>query len=108
MAKLKFLLLTICLVMIVVTVRTSLQQNLFNVLPRMIHDPWTVATFVDFYFNIIIISCWVAYKENSMLRTLAWLVAFILLGSIATSFYVLLQIWKLNSNESLDHLWGRR
>jgi hypothetical protein len=107
MSKLKFILIVMCLSMIGVTIATSLKQSLFDVLPRMLHDPWTVATFVDFYFNIIIITSWVAYKEGSVLKTFAWFIAFVLLGSIATSFYVLLQIWKLEPGDTLNQLWGK-
>ena len=104
---LKISLSAMCLCMIYVTVATSLKQNLMGVLPRMIHDPWTLATFIDFYFNMLLLSGRMAYKEGSAGRALAWFVSFIALGSIATSFYVLVQVWKLRPGDRIEKLWVR-
>ena len=107
MGKLKLLCIGICLSMIVVTIQTSLKQNIMDVLPRMLHDPWTVATFIDFYFNILLISAWMLYKENHWARAFMWFVGFVLLGSIATSFYLLVQIWKMKPADSIEKLLVR-
>jgi len=104
---LKFLCLFIGASMIAVTVVTSLKQNMMDVLPRMIHDPWTLATFIDFYFNILIISAWMAYKENHAGRAFLWFAGFVLLGSIATSFYVLMQLLKLKPGQSPEKILVR-
>ena len=95
------------LAMIAVTVKTSLQVNLLDVLPGMVHDPWTRATFIDFYFNILIIWSWVVYKENHMARSLLWLAAFIALGSIATSFYVFLQLHRWDPDQPFETVFLR-
>jgi hypothetical protein len=94
--------------MLGVTIFTSLKVSLLDVLPRLIQDPWTAATLVDFYFNILILWSVVVYKENSMLRSLGWLVAFIALGSIATSAYVFIQLCQLKPGDSLTKLFVRR
>lgn len=96
---LKFFFATLSILMILVTIKTSLQVNLFHVLPGMLRDPWTVATFIDFYFNILIFFTWVVYKESSVWRSLVWLALFLGLGSIATAGYVFLQLSKLKSDE---------
>ncbi len=98
----------ICVSMTCVTVVTSLKSNLFVVLPIMIHDPWTLATLIDFYFNILIIWAWVVYRERRFAVSVAWLLAFIALGSIATSGYVLLQLFALKPVEGLDSLFLRK
>jgi len=105
--RLKVLCIVIFAAMLAVTIVTSMRQNLMDVLPRMIHDPWTVATFVDFYFNILLISAWMAYKENHAGRALGWFVSFVLLGSMATSIYVLVQIWKLKPGQSAEKILVR-
>src|SRR5262245_46344741 len=99
--------LAISVLMTAVTIYASLQQNLMTVLPRMIHDPWTAATFIDFYNNILLISAWMAYKENHAGKTIAWFVAFVLGGSITTSLYVFLQLNKLRPEDSLDRVLVR-
>jgi len=98
----------ICLSMIVVAVVTSLKSNLWEVGPSILSEPWNVATLIDFYFNILIISVWVVYKENNILKSILWIVAFVILGSIATSFYVLTQLFRLKPEESLSNLLLRR
>ncbi len=94
MARLKFLMVAICLTMIAVTVWASLKISLFDVLPDMLQQPWMKATLIDFYFNILIIWCYVLYTESQFWKSLLWLVAFVALGSIATSAYVFLQLSK--------------
>lgn len=99
---------SICIVMTGVTIYTSMQSNLFHVLPGMIRDPWTMATFIDFYFNIVIIFSWVAYREKHLWHALGWLFAFVALGSIATSFYIWRQLGKLQPGDSLANLLVRQ
>ncbi len=104
---LKIFFATISLTMIYVTLRTCLQVNLFHVLPAMVRDPWTMATFIDFYFNILIFTSWVIYKERRLPIAGLWFLAFIALGSIATSAYVLTQLFKLKSGDSLDKILAK-
>lgn len=90
----------ISLCMIAVTIITSLQSNLFAVWPVIAKEPWVIATLQDFYFNILIIFTWVAYKERKMIPCALWFLAFVFLGSIATAFYVFLQLCKLKPGEN--------
>lgn len=85
--------------MLLVTLKTSLQSNLFEVLPGMVRDPWTLATFIDFYFNVLLIFTWVAYKENNLWRSALWFCAFLALGSIATCAYAFWQLHRLKPGE---------
>ena len=96
---LKWLFALISLCMVVVTIVTSLQSNLFAMWPLLAKEPWMIATLQDFYFNIIIISTWMIYKEGKFLPSALWFVAFVLLGSIATSFYVFLQFCRLKPGQ---------
>lgn len=93
---LRVLFLGMSLAMIAVTVVTSMKSNLFVEWDHLGSQPWVVATLVDFYFNIAIISAWMIYKEAGFVRRMLWLAAFLILGSIATGFYVFLQLlrWK--------------
>ena len=95
------------LFMIIVTVQTSMQSSLFADWPRLAREPWMAATLKDFYNNILLLFVWVAYKERSVFMRLVWLVAFVLLGSIATSFYVFIQLWKLPADEPVENILFR-
>ena len=96
---------SLCLSMVYLVIVTSMQSDLFKV---SLAEPWFRTTLWDFYFNIAIISSWVIYKEPSPVRAVLWIIAFVLLGSIATSFYVLLQLWKLKSGEPFEKILLRR
>lgn len=104
----KAVLLFISFFMIGVAVWTSLQSNLWLEGPRLLREPWMAATLIDFYFNIFIISLWVVYRESSPLKSAAWVVSFVALGSISTAYYVFLQLYQLKPEESLDRLWVRK
>ena len=94
---LKILFAAMTLYMGYVAVTTSLESNLFEVWSDLAQIPWMVATLKDFYLNILIFTIWMFYKERRILIRLLWLLGFVCLGSIATSFYVLLQLMKLES-----------
>lgn len=82
--------------------KTSFENDMFESAPRMWHnEPWFRATIYDFYFNIAILSCWTWYKEKSKLTAVLWITGYVLLGSAATSFYVLRQLFLLKPGDSL-------
>ena len=101
MRYLKFLFLGMSMFMIYLATITSMQSDMFHLSPLVLNEPWFKTTLVDFYFNITIISAWVIYKEANFLRSLVWILLFILLGSIATAFYVFLQLSTLKEGEGL-------
>ena len=108
MSKLKFLFLGMSLAMVYLAIRTSMQSDMFHLSPIVLNEPWFKTTLVDFYFNITIISAWMIYKENNLLRSLWWIVSFILLGSIATAFYVFLQLNGLHQGQTIEDILCRR
>jgi len=87
---------------------TSIQSDMFHLSPVVLHEPWFTTTLVDFYDNIMIISFWVVYKENNWLKSVLWIAAFIILGSIATAFYVFLQLTKLTKGQTIEDVLCRR
>lgn len=101
MSKLKYLFLGMSLFMVYLAIRTSMQSDMFHLPSLVLNEPWFKTTVVDFYFNITIISSWVIYKENHWLKGIFWIAAFISLGSIATAFYVFLQLNKLRKGQRI-------
>ncbi len=88
-------------------VMTSLQSNLFKEWNALAQIPWLVATVKDFYVTQLPLSLWMFYKESHWLARVLWFVAFVALGSIATSFYLLLQVWKLNPEDPIEKILTR-
>ena len=108
MSKLKFFFLGMSLIMVYLAIRTSMQSDMFHLPTIVINEPWFKATLVDFYFNITIVSSWMFYKENNLFKGMLWLVAFIALGSIATAFYVFLQLNKMREGQTIEDVLCRR
>jgi hypothetical protein len=65
---------------------------------------WTIATFMDAYFGFLTFYVWVLYKEVRWLPRLAWFIAIMLLGNMAMSAYVLLQLVRLKPDESASRI----
>jgi len=108
MNRIKYLFLAMSVFMIYLVIRTSMQSDMFHLPSDVVNAPWFKTTLVDFYFNITIISAWVIYKENNWLRSVLWVVSFILLGSIATCLYVFLKLNGLREGKTIEDILCRR
>lgn len=104
----KFAALAMSVGMVVLVVWTSLQSDMFHLPEPVLKEPWFWTTLVDFYNNIAILSLWVAYKEANWVRALLWIIAFATLGSIATAFYVFVQLASLKDHEGFEAVLLRR
>jgi hypothetical protein len=56
---------------------------------------WTIAAFVDAYCGFLTFYVWVFYKEARWPRRIVWFAAIMILGNIAASAYVVLQLMRL-------------
>ena len=104
---LKFLFAAIFLWMTVLTIRTSLAVSLWSAWDSFAANPWAVATLYDAYFSFITFWVWVAHKENTLWSRLLWLVLILSLGNIAMSLYVLIQLFRLKPDQSVEALLRR-
>jgi hypothetical protein len=67
-----------------------------------LHGPdrcWTIATLMDAYFGFLTFYVWVFFKEPRWLARIAWFVGIMLLGNMAMSAYVLLQLARLRPDQ---------
>jgi hypothetical protein len=85
-------------------IATSIERNLFAEWSNLATIPWMTATLKDFYANMVIIALWMFYKENTSFARAAWLVFFVCLGSIATSAYVLVQLFRISAKDPVEKL----
>jgi hypothetical protein len=99
MSKKSALVLLFCCIllsMLLVTGWASTQQSVLQW--RGLEGPqrgWTIATLMDAYCGFVTFYVWVLYKEARWLPRLAWFVGIMLLGNMAMSAYVLLQVSRL-------------
>lgn len=80
-------------------ISTSLESNLFKEWNFLASIPWMKATLIDFYINTVVIFAWMSFRENKWTERILWLIGFVFLGSIATTLYVLIQLFKLEKDE---------
>ncbi len=99
---LKLLFAAIFVWMIVLTIRTSLAVSLWSAWDSFAANPWAVATLYDAYFGFITFWVWVAYKENTLWSRLLWLALILGLSNIAMSLYVLIQLFRLKPDQSVE------
>jgi len=96
--------------MIVVTSWATLRQPVWEWggLTQPPDNAWTIATMFDTYFGFITFYVWVAYKERGWAARIGWLIAILLLGNMAMSVYVLLQLRRLPAGEPMSTLLTAR
>jgi hypothetical protein len=80
-------------------ISTSIESNLFKEWDFLASIPWMKATLIDFYINTIVIFAWMSLREKKWTARILWLLGFVFLGSIATTLYVLIQLFKLEKDE---------
>lgn len=85
--------------MIAVTVRAGLAMNLWDAWADYAANPWAVATLYDAYFGFVTFYAWVFYKERSLAARLIWFLLIMGLGNIATSLYVLTQLFRMQPGD---------
>lgn len=104
---LKCLFAAIFLWMTVFTIRTSLAVSLWSAWDSFGANPWAVATLYDAYCGFITFWVWVAYKERTLASRILWLLLILGLGNIATSLYVLIQLFRLKPGQPVEALLTR-
>lgn len=92
--------------MVAMTTRTSLQVPVWQA--SFTGNPWAWATLYDAYFGFITFFCWVAWRERSLAAKIVWFIAIMLLGNIAMSLYVLIQLFTMKPDDSISALFHQK
>lgn len=93
--------LCVLVTMLSVTGWASSLMPFWNTPQSVVLHPWFIATLFDTYFGFLTFWLWLAYRENSWIARVAWLIAILALGNIAMSIYVLGVVWRLPSTASM-------
>jgi hypothetical protein len=94
--------------MVVMTIRTSLKTSLWSAMPAFAASPWSMATLYDAYFGFITFFCWLAWRERSIAPKIVWFVLIMVLGNIAMSAYVLIQLFTLKKDQGVGALFQQK
>lgn len=93
------------LFMVYIVVSTSVESSLFKEWDFLGSIPWMRATLWDFYANILVIFLWVCFREKSLPVKIIWAIVFFCLGSIGSIGYLLIQLFALKPNDSLNRIF---
>lgn len=94
--------------MLAVTTWASLDKNVFEGFKLLWAEPWGVATLADAYFGFLTFYAWVFYREPSLSARIGWFVTIMILGNIGMSFYILLALYRLGPDATIEDLLLRR
>jgi len=94
--------------MLSVIITASIDQNIFEAVGTMWPNWWFKVTLADAYFGFLTFFVWVAYKELRLWRKLVWFASIMLLGNVAISAYMLLELFKLQEQDTFETLLTRR
>ena len=90
--------------MLCATSWASYQCALWKTPQALVTHPWFIATLFDCYFGFLTFYIWLAYKETGWLARIVWLVGILLLGNIAMSSYMLITLFRLPANATLEQV----
>ncbi len=69
--------------------------------------PWGRLTLLDLYLGFVLFSGWIVFREQSILRSMAWILALMILGNWMAMIYVLVAFARAQG--SWTRFWmGRR
>lgn len=77
------------------TIRATLERSILDN-AHLMSDAWFQVTLLDAYLGFAIFYFWVAWKEQTLVSRILWFMLIMVFGNMATTFYVLLQLWKLD------------
>ncbi len=82
----------IFVLMVAVTVWASLEESVAAGFFHVIQFRWGWATLADAYCGFLTFYAWVLTREKTLVSRAAWFAAILILGNLAMSAYVLLQL----------------
>jgi|GEM_PF-1295023 len=91
-------------VMLYVTISASLHQDIVSATRGLWPDPWFRATLADAYCGFLFFWLWVAWREQSLAKSILWFVLIMTLGNIAMAGYLLVQLRSWQAAEGIDCL----
>lgn len=73
----------------------------------IIGRPWGQLSLVDVYIGFLLFAGWIVYREQSLIRSLAWIVPLLVLGNIVSCLYVLIAL-QTSENDWTKFWMGHR
>lgn len=59
---------------------------------EILANPWGIVSIVDLYVGFILFSLWIAFREQSLIAAVIWIILMMVFGFLTGSLYVLLAL----------------
>jgi len=59
---------------------------------RLLSMPWGIVSMVDLYVGFTLFSCWIVYREKSLIRSIVWVILMMTLGFFTGSLYTFIAL----------------
>jgi hypothetical protein len=59
---------------------------------QLLAMPWGIVSLVDLYVGFSLFSCWIVFREKTLLPSLIWVILMMVLGFWAGSLYTLIAL----------------
>jgi hypothetical protein len=70
---------------------------------QLLSLPWGIVSLVDLYAGFTLFSCWIVYRERSLIRSIVWVILMMVLGFFTASLYTLIALQ--TSDGDWDRFW---
>jgi len=68
------------------------QGNFVEEGKKLLSMPWGIVSLVDLYVGFILFSCWIVYREKSLLLSIIWVFLMMVLGFFTGALYTLITL----------------
>ena len=102
---LKGIFLLIFTVMLLSTLQASMDRGIVTAFGELWPDPWFRVTLYDAYFAFFSFYLWVAFRERTAAARALWFVLIMVLGNLAISCYMLIQLFRLKKEEPVKSIF---
>ena len=59
---------------------------------KLVAMPWGIVSLVDLYVGFILFSCWIVFREKTIIPSVIWVVLMMVLGFWAGALYTLIAL----------------
>lgn len=74
---------------------------------RLLAMPWGIVSLVDLYVGFSLFSCWIVFREKTILSTVIWVILMMVLGFWAGALYTLIALYTCG-NDWKRFWYGKR
>ncbi|MDW7669453.1 MAG: DUF1475 family protein [Bacillota bacterium] len=74
---------------------------------KLLTNPWGIMSLIDLYVGFTLFSMWIAFREESKITALVWIVLMMILGFFTASLYILILFYK-SKGDWVEFFFGDR